>query len=101
MDRLIILSTPDGGAGKSVEIGDVDATDFDYRERDQAGSGRFGEVGSIELRNVLQKGFNGGYGERPFHVRVGDRVLANCTITRENSCIHFVFDGPADQFDAL
>lgn len=100
MERLIILLPPDGGSREAVEIGDVDASGFRC-DPGRSGTGSLGLRGSAELIEVLTKGFNGGYGERTFHLKAGDRLLANCTIVRHDSCIHFEFMDPPPQDHVL
>jgi len=95
MERLIIESTPNGEDGEAVEIGTVDASDFRC-DRGLRGTGVLGMRGSHELRKVLSQGFSGGYGQRVFHLRAGDRLLENCHVDgADGDCIRFHFDGPA------
>jgi len=101
MERLIILSTPGGGRGKAEKIGDVDAQGFHYDE--SAETGNLGFVGSQELIKVLSQDYDGGWGDRPFHLQAGARLLANCQAVEadDDSCVHFEFSGPVVQDDAL
>jgi hypothetical protein len=99
MQRLIILSTPDGEDGDAEPIGDVDASGFTCDERRRTGS--FGLRGSHELMKVLSEGYTGDWALRPFHVQQGDRLVESCHVLGQDSCIHFEFLGRVVQSDAL
>jgi hypothetical protein len=103
LERLKILSTPDGLPGKPVEIGEVPDSGLSFSQRrGQLGRGRLESPGCDELIRLLGEGTKLGYMERRFHLITGRRRLSNCSIVLHGGHIEFVYDAehPAES-DAL